>query len=75
MHLEVKCHIRPSRWFVWCGLPLYRYFQLGAFHAGYENLLMVAGEGGTHIDAYSKSSSSFRGTIFIKLRWIPVLRV
>ena len=43
MHLEVQCHIRPSRWFVWCGLPLYRYFQLGAFHAGYGNLLRLAG--------------------------------
>lgn len=40
--LEVRCHIRPSRWFVWCGLPLYRHFQLQAFHSGYANLLRLA---------------------------------
>lgn len=44
MLLEVQCHIRPSRWFVWCGLPLYRHFQLQAFRAGFENLRGLAGE-------------------------------
>jgi len=46
MVLEVRCHIRPSRWFVWCGLPLYRHFQLQAFHSGYANLLRLAGARG-----------------------------
>jgi uncharacterized protein (UPF0548 family) len=36
--LRVNCHVRPSRWFVWLGLPLYRRFQLAAFRAGAENL-------------------------------------
>jgi hypothetical protein len=36
--LTVACHVRPSRWFVWCGLPVYRRFQLAAFRAGAENL-------------------------------------
>lgn len=36
--LSVDCHLRPSRWFVWLGLPLYRRFQLAAFRAGLENL-------------------------------------
>lgn len=40
--LQVDCRIRPSRWFVWLGLPLYRRFQLGAFHAGLGNLRRVA---------------------------------
>ncbi len=42
MILSVRCHIRPTRWFVWLGLPFYRYFQLRAFHAGFTNLLCVA---------------------------------
>lgn len=37
--LRVDCHVRPSRWFVWLGLPLYRRFQLGAFRAGAARLL------------------------------------
>jgi uncharacterized protein (UPF0548 family) len=45
MILEVRCHIRPSRWFVWLGLPLYRYFQLQAFQAGYTQLLRVVEAG------------------------------
>jgi uncharacterized protein (UPF0548 family) len=40
--LTVSCHVRPSRWFVWCGLPVYRRFQLAAFRAGAENLRRVA---------------------------------
>ena len=36
--LEVRAHVRPSRWFVWLGLPVYRRFQLGAFRAGCANL-------------------------------------
>lgn len=36
--LRVDCHVRPSRWFVWLGLPLYRRFQLGAFRAGADHL-------------------------------------
>ncbi len=40
--LTVSCHVRPSRWFVWCGLPVYRRFQLAAFRAGAENLRKVA---------------------------------
>lgn len=32
--LAVRAHVRPSRWFVWLGLPVYRRFQLGAFRAG-----------------------------------------
>lgn len=39
--LEVRAHVRPSRWFVWLGLPVYRRFQLGAFRAGYANLLAL----------------------------------
>lgn len=42
MILSVRCHIRPTRWFVWLGLPLYRYFQLRAFHSGFANLLKAA---------------------------------
>ena len=37
--LRVDCHVRPSRWFVWLGLPLYRRFQLGAFRAAADRLL------------------------------------
>jgi hypothetical protein len=37
--LRVNCHVRPSRWFVWLGLPIYRRFQLAAFRAGADNLL------------------------------------
>jgi len=40
--LTVSYHVRPSRWFVWCGLPVYRRFQLAAFRAGAENLRKVA---------------------------------
>lgn len=40
--LEVHCHIRPSRWFVWLGLPLYRRFQLAAFRGGLETLRRLA---------------------------------
>jgi hypothetical protein len=40
--LTVSCHVRPSRWFVWCGLPIYRRFQLAAFHAGADNLRQQA---------------------------------
>lgn len=40
--LSVDCHLRPSRWFVWLGLPLYRHFQLGAFRAGLGNLRQLA---------------------------------
>ncbi len=36
--LEVRCHVRPSRWFAWIGLPFYRSFQLRAFRSGYGNL-------------------------------------
>lgn len=34
IQLEVRARVRPARWFVWLGLPVYRRFQLGAFHAG-----------------------------------------
>ena len=40
--LTVSYHVRPSRWFVWCGLPVYRRFQLAAFRAGAENLRKLA---------------------------------
>jgi hypothetical protein len=40
--LTVSYHVRPSRWFVWCGLPVYRRFQLAAFRAGSENLRKLA---------------------------------
>lgn len=40
--LSVDCHIRPSRWFVWLGLPLYRRFQLDAFRGGLGNLRQLA---------------------------------
>jgi hypothetical protein len=36
--LTVSYHVRPSRWFVWCGLPVYRRFQLAAFRAGADQL-------------------------------------
>lgn len=36
--LRVYSHIRPSRWYVWLGLPLYRYFQTRAFHRGADTL-------------------------------------
>ena len=36
--LAVTCHIRPARWYVWLGLPVYRRFQLAAFRAGLANL-------------------------------------
>jgi uncharacterized protein (UPF0548 family) len=40
--LEVSSHVRPCRWFVWLGLPVYRWFQVRAFLAGAENLRRVA---------------------------------
>lgn len=40
--LEVDCHVTPSRWYVWLGLPVYRRFQLAAFRAGAENLRRLA---------------------------------
>jgi uncharacterized protein (UPF0548 family) len=40
--LTVTCHVRPSRWFVWCGLPIYRCFQLAAFRAGADRLRSLA---------------------------------
>ncbi len=40
--LTVSYHVRPSRWFVWCGLPVYRRFQLAAFRAGAANLRRLA---------------------------------
>jgi len=40
--LAVSYHVRPSRWFVWCGLPVYRRFQLAAFRAGADNLRRLA---------------------------------
>ena len=40
--LTVSYHVRPSRWFVWCGLPVYRRFQLAAFRAGADNLRRLA---------------------------------
>jgi hypothetical protein len=40
--LVVSYHVRPSRWFVWCGLPVYRRYQLAAFRAGAENLHALA---------------------------------
>lgn len=40
--LAVDCHVRPSRWYVWLGLPVYRRFQLAAFRAGAENLRRAA---------------------------------
>lgn len=40
--LRVDCHVRPSRWFIWLGLPLYRRFQLGAFRAGAARLLRAS---------------------------------
>jgi hypothetical protein len=40
--LSVSYHVRPSRWFVWVGLPFYRGFQLAAFRAGAENLRRLA---------------------------------
>jgi hypothetical protein len=42
MVLQVRCHIRPSRWFVWFGLPVYRRFQLAAFRAGLSHLRRLA---------------------------------
>lgn len=45
LELAVDCHIRPSRWFVWLGLPLYRRFQLAAFRAGAESLRRAASGG------------------------------
>jgi uncharacterized protein (UPF0548 family) len=42
MVLTVSYHVRPSRWFVWCGLPVYRRFQLAAFRAGADNLRRLA---------------------------------
>lgn len=42
MILVVSYHVRPSRWFVWCGLPVYRRFQLAAFRAGAERLRGLA---------------------------------
>jgi hypothetical protein len=36
--LAVNCHVRPSRWYVRLGQPVYRRFQLAAFHAGLANL-------------------------------------
>ncbi len=42
LELAVDCHVRPSRWFVWLGLPLYRRFQLAAFRAGAESLRRAA---------------------------------
>ena len=38
MVLAVTCHVRPARWYVWLGLPVYRRFQLAAFRAGLANL-------------------------------------
>jgi hypothetical protein len=40
--LTVSYHVRPSRWFVWCGLPVYRRFQLAAFRAGAAHLRRLA---------------------------------
>ena len=40
--LEVDCHVRPSRWYVWLGLPVYRRFQRAAFDAGADNLRAAA---------------------------------
>ncbi|MSS98923.1 MAG: hypothetical protein CK541_00895 [Opitutia bacterium] len=40
--LTVSYHVRPSRWFVWCGLPINRRFQLAAFRAGADNLRRLA---------------------------------
>ena len=40
--LTVSYHVRPSRWFVWCGLPVYRRFQLAAFRAGAGQLRRLA---------------------------------
>ena len=40
--LTVSYHVRPSCWFVWCGLPVYRRFQLAAFRAGADNLRRLA---------------------------------
>lgn len=45
LQLAVDCHVRPSRWFVWLGLPLYRRFQLAAFRAGAESLRRAASGG------------------------------
>ena len=45
LELAVDCHVRPSRWFVWLGLPLYRRFQLAAFRAGAESLRRAASGG------------------------------
>jgi uncharacterized protein (UPF0548 family) len=42
LELAVDCHVRPTRWFVWLGLPLYRRFQLAAFRAGAETLRRAA---------------------------------
>jgi hypothetical protein len=36
--LAVNCHVRPSRWYVRLGQPVYRRFQLAAFRAGLANL-------------------------------------
>ena len=41
--LSVRAHVRPSRWWVWLGLPVYRRFQLAAFHAGCARLKSVLG--------------------------------
>ena len=42
LELAVDCHVRPTRWFVWLGLPLYRRFQLAAFRAGADTLRRAA---------------------------------
>ena len=38
LELQVYSHIRPGRWYVWLGLPVYRYFQSRAFHRGADTL-------------------------------------
>lgn len=40
--LIVSCHVRPSRWYVRLGQPVYRRFQLAAFRAGAEQLRRLA---------------------------------
>lgn len=36
--LRVRSHIRPSRWVVWAGLPVYRYLHSRAFRRGADHL-------------------------------------
>lgn len=43
LKLEVESHLRPSRWFLWPGLPVYRRLQQRAVHAGIARLRQLVG--------------------------------